>query len=67
MPEHAGRYAAYFRKLRRWLADQIVQDVPEEISACEFNCLKQDCRMGEWEKCERRLRGSNPLNWDRVH
>ncbi len=41
--------------LKRWLAEQ-VQDVPEDIALCEFDCRKPECLVGEWETCERRLR-----------
>lgn len=33
-----------------------IRDVPEEIAACEFECRRTDCRHGDWETCERRLR-----------
>jgi hypothetical protein len=39
----------------RWLRDQIVQDVPEDIALCELDCRKEQCEMGEWKGCERRL------------
>jgi hypothetical protein len=42
-------------KVKRWLKNQIVQDVPEDIALCEFDCRKGQCRMGEWESCERRI------------
>jgi hypothetical protein len=29
-----------------WLRDQIVQDVPEELEACEFDCRKPQCTGG---------------------
>lgn len=39
-----------------WLLNQIVQDVPEEIAICEFDCDKPQCRFDTWACCERRLR-----------
>jgi hypothetical protein len=45
-----------FRKLRRWLS-RLIQDVPEDIAACEFECRRLECRQGDWETCEKRLRG----------
>ena len=39
------------RKAKRWLKDQIVEDVPDRLALCEFGCRKQQCRMGEWEGC----------------
>jgi hypothetical protein len=44
------------RKVRSWLKGQIVQEVPEDVALCEFDCRKGQCRMGEWESCERRLK-----------
>ncbi len=43
------------RKAKRWLKDQLVEEVPDSLALCEFGCRKQQCRMGEWETCERRL------------
>ena len=42
------------RWIKNWLSNQ-VQRVPPEMSACEFECHKPDCRYGEWEHCKRRL------------
>lgn len=47
------------RKIRDWLAEQFVRDVPEENSLCEFDCLKPQCRQGEWTNCTRRLQGAS--------
>jgi len=44
-----------FKRFRCWVRDQIVQDLPEDIVLCEFDCRKEQCTMGEWERCERRL------------
>jgi len=45
-----------FTRFGRWVRDQIVQDVPEDIALCELDCRKGQCTMGEWESCERRLK-----------
>jgi hypothetical protein len=34
--------------------------VPEDIAVCEFECGKQECRLQDWENCERRLHGCRP-------
>lgn len=47
----------YFGRLRQWIRTRLIQDVPEDTAACEFDCRKFECRQGEWEQCERRLRG----------
>ena len=43
------------RNLWRWLQDQMVQDVPDSLAVCEFDCRSASCRRGEWERCEHRL------------
>jgi hypothetical protein len=50
------RLSPFFR-LRRWIKSRLIQDVPEDIAACEFECHRTECRQGDWEICERRLRG----------
>jgi len=45
-----------FYKLWQRLRNKVIQDVPEDIQLCEFDCHKLECSMGDWEKCERRLR-----------
>jgi hypothetical protein len=37
----------------RWLS-KLISEVPEEISACEFDCREKECRMGDWSQCVRR-------------
>ena len=44
-------------RLRQWFKTRLIQEVPEEIAACEFECRKTECREGDWETCEKRLRG----------
>ena len=41
---------------RKWFKGWI-EDVPEEIAACEFECPRSNCLQGEWETCPNRLRG----------
>lgn len=43
-------------RLQQWLHRLIVQ-VPGEVSVCEFECHKQQCLQGDWQRCTRRLRG----------
>ena len=42
-------------RLRGWVTDQIIQDIPSSIEVCEFNCRKSQCTLGEWETCDHRL------------
>jgi len=47
----------------RWLSEQVVQDVPEDIMVCEFDCRKAQCNMDEAELCEmRRTEGVGALS-----
>jgi hypothetical protein len=41
--------------LRRWVAEQIIQDVPEDIALCNMDCKKEQCTHEEWEHCDRRI------------
>ncbi len=43
-------------RMGRWLRDAIIQEVPRDTEACEFDCKARDCTRGEWETCENRLR-----------
>lgn len=35
---------------------QIVDDAPEDLAICEFDCRREQCTWNEWETCERRIR-----------
>ncbi len=45
-----------FQDFWTWVSGQIIGEVPEADALCEFDCRKLECREGEWESCERRLR-----------
>jgi len=55
MAEKRREAKSRFVRLCRWVWDQIIGDVPNEIALCEFDCRKEQCAMGEWETCDRRL------------
>jgi hypothetical protein len=40
--------------MRSWLAGQVAQ-VPDDISACEFECRTASCPASRWQVCARRL------------
>ena|ERR1700689_378027 len=44
--------------LRMWQSfkRQIVDDVPEAIATCQFDCPRAQCKQDEWHACERRIR-----------
>jgi len=45
-----------FHRVWRFFMDQLIQDAPEADALCEFDCDKEQCTLGEWQTCERRLR-----------
>jgi len=56
MPESDGKGVSNFHRLWQRFKDRLVQDAPEDIQLCEFDCRELECATGDWEKCERRLR-----------
>ncbi len=42
-------------RLWRVVENALVQDVPDEIALCEFDCRKARCTHEEWDSCHRRL------------
>lgn len=47
--------ATIFDRGWRFLMDQLIQEVPESIAVCEFDCRETDCEFERWVSCERRL------------
>jgi hypothetical protein len=43
-----------FDRLQQWL-HRLVVSVPREVSVCEFECHEQQCLMGDWQHCARRM------------
>lgn len=45
------------RSNRGWhfLVNHLIQDVPSELAACEFDCRETECSMERWISCERRM------------
>ena len=41
-------------RLGRWFADHVIQNVPEEVSVCEYECQEPDCHLAKWALCEKR-------------
>ena len=39
----------------QWLKREWIENVPEDIALCEFDCHKGQCTYGEWASCERRI------------
>jgi transposase-like protein len=42
------------KRMQHWFGEQ-VQDVPDSLSVCEFDCHKSQCSLEEWLTCEKRL------------
>ncbi len=43
-------------RIRHWVLDRLVQDVPESLSACEFDCRKPHCSHSASSPCSLRSR-----------
>ena len=43
------------RDLLHWLSSFVIQDVPEEISHCQFDCPVNECERERWRMCEARM------------
>lgn len=54
------------RRFRRWVAARIVQEVPEDIAICAFDCKKGQCTDGEWAICDRRIKRAAGELWPNV-
>jgi hypothetical protein len=37
-----------------WLLKNLVQEVPEQLSVCEFDCPNNECTIRDWVGCELR-------------
>ena len=55
-----------FGKLLNWLKIPVAS-VPDDIAVCEFECGKQECRLQDWEHCERRLHGRDSPGRNQQH
>jgi len=44
-----------FRRLWCFVSRQVVDDAPEDMAICEFDCRKEQCMHEEWATCERRI------------
>lgn len=47
-----------FRRLGDWVGGRLVDDVPSDIAACEFDCSKERCEGQDLIGCERRQRAA---------
>ena len=56
MGAQQDRRDSFLGRLWQWTEEKLIQDVPEHIARCEFDCSRIECRWDEWETCEKRLR-----------
>lgn len=45
-----------FHGLLDFVKRQIVDEVPEDLAICEFECRRECCSEADWAACELRLR-----------
>jgi hypothetical protein len=45
-----------------WLRQRFIQEIPDELSVCEFECRLKKCTESHWTKCELRQQGTLPGN-----
>ena len=43
-----------FGQMRRWVSNHLIQNVPEEMSFCEYECQDPDCHIAKWAFCQKR-------------
>lgn len=58
-----GRKAGLWAGLWGWVKDQLVGEVPHGDALCEFDCPHDQCRIGEWATCKRRLAQAEGELW----
>jgi hypothetical protein len=56
MLEDRSRSTTSFQRLWQFVKRQTVDDAPEELTLCEFDCRKGQCQQNEWDTCGRRIR-----------
>lgn len=48
------------QRIMQWfqtrIVARIVQDVPDDLAACHFDCRKSQCLHDEWATCPNRIR-----------
>lgn len=40
--------------MRKWLEKNLIQEIPEEFTVCEYECRKNICPYHDWSECELR-------------
>jgi hypothetical protein len=52
---------SWINRLKTWIKTNFSQDVPKDISVCEFECRQTDCPEEKWVQCENRKKNDVPL------
>jgi hypothetical protein len=55
MSSNRRKLSISLRHCWQQLKDHLIEEVPEDIAVCEFDCRKGQCLYREWISCERRL------------
>jgi hypothetical protein len=55
MPDDRSRKGDVFHRLWRFVKRQVVDDAPEDMAICQFDCRKEQCQQEEWATCDRRI------------
>lgn len=63
LTEKPGIVCRVWRSLTAWTVEQ----VPDELSRCAFDCRKTRCLRGEWEACRARLDYAKKCQTTKVH
>ena len=61
---NARAFSRPFRAVGQWFAGHLVQNVPEELSVCEYDCDEPDCRDGKWSMCKKRPSQTYQIRFD---
>jgi hypothetical protein len=55
MPQLQGTESTGHRP-SQFVKRYIVDDVPDDLAVCEFDCRREHCTQDQWANCERRIR-----------
>ena len=58
VPENRFRREKPFLRMLKYVKRQIVDDVPEAIALCQFDCDRVKCLLDEGHACERQIHKS---------
>lgn len=54
-------FARSLERLQQWVSEHLIQNVPEELSYCEYECQDPDCRIAKRAFCEKRSLRADPV------